>query len=216
MFHKRRMSPAVWLLFLIALCGLGFFIVECTLFQTIMAFAEAKAVQMAVTAVNDAVRKEISKQNLTYEDLIEVHKDNEGRVVLIQANTVRITEVAADVAVTTEEALARLQDEDFGIPLGQITGSQLLANYGPDIKVGIVPVGSVKVGMLDKFEAAGINQTRHRFFLHLDAKVRIVVPMQRKETRVATDIPIVENVIVGTVPNVYINVPGITELLQPK
>lgn len=210
------MRPAIWLLFVLALCGLGFLFAEYTLFNTIMAFAEAKAVQMAVTAVNDAVRKEISKQNLTYEDLIEVHKDNEGRVVLIQANTVKITEVAADVAITTEGALARLKDEDFGIPLGQITGSQLLANYGPDIKVGIVPVGSVKVGMLDKFESAGINQTRHRFFLHLDAKVRIVIPLQRKETRVAADIPIVENIIIGTVPNTFVNVPGITELLQPK
>lgn len=216
MFHRRRMRPVIWLLFLIALCGLGFFFVEYTLSNTIMAFAEAKAVQMAITSVNDAVRKEISKQNLTYKDLVQVHKDNEGRVVLVQADTVKITQLAADVAVTTEEALARLRDEDFGIPLGQITGSQLLANYGPDIKVGIVPVGSVKVGMLDKFESAGINQTRHRFFLHLDAKVRIVIPMQRKETRVATDIPIVENVIVGTVPDTYVNVPGIIELFHPK
>ncbi|MEW6448469.1 MAG: sporulation protein YunB [Bacillota bacterium] len=216
MFHRRRTHPAVWLLFFIGLCGLGFLFVEYALSHTIMVFAEAKAVQMAVTSVNDAVRKEISKQNLSYEDLIEVHKDNEGRVVLIQANTVKITKVAADVAVTTEKALACLQNEDFGIPLGQITGSQLLANYGPDIRVSIIPVGSVKVGMHDKFEAAGINQTRHRFFLHLDAKVRIVIPMQRKETRVATDIPIVENIIVGTVPNVLVNVPGITELIQPK
>ncbi|HIE12470.1 MAG TPA: sporulation protein YunB [Desulfotomaculum sp.] len=210
------MRPVVWLLFLIALCALGFFFVEYTLFNTIMAFAEAKAVQMAITTVNEAVREEISRQRLTYEDLVQVHKDNEGRVVLIQADTVKITQLAADVAVTTEEALARLRDEDFGIPLGQITGSQLLANYGPDIKVGIVPVGSVKVCMLDKFESAGINQTRHRFFLHLDAKVRIVVPMQRKETRVATDIPIVENVIVGTVPDTYVNVPGIMELFRSK
>jgi len=161
------MRPVVWLLFLIALCALGFFFVEYTLFNTIMAFAEAKAVQMAITTVNEAVREEISRQRLTYEDLVQVHKDNEGRVVLIQADTVKITQLAADVAVTTEEALARLRDEDFGIPLGQITGSQLLANYGPDIKVGIVPVGSVKVCMLDKFESAGINQTRHRFFYTL-------------------------------------------------
>ncbi|MGQ9512790.1 sporulation protein YunB [Thermodesulfitimonas sp.] len=100
--------------------------------------------------------------------------------------------------------------------MGQVLGSQILANYGPRIKVRIVPVGAVKVEMLEKFEAAGINQTRHRFFLHLDTSVRIVIPLQKKDVRVNTEIPLVENVIVGTVPSTYVSVPGLTEWLSSK
>jgi len=216
LFCRRRLRPAIWAVAFFLFCGGVFFFIEHNLFPTILAIAEAKAVQMAVKTVNDAVRNEILHQTLRYEDLIIIHKDNEGRVVLMQANTVKITEIATDMAVTVEKTLAHLEKEEFGIPLGQVLGSQILANYGPRIKVRIVPVGSVKVEMLDRFESAGINQTRHRFFLHLDTRVKIVVPLQQKEARVASDVPLVENVIVGTVPNTFVNIPGISGLLPER
>lgn len=216
MFKRRRVRPLLWFLFFLGLCGGLFVFIEHHLFPTIIAIAEAKAMQMSVAAVNDAVRSELLSRRIRYEDLIAVHKDQAGRVVLIQANAVKITEMASDMAVTVEKTLSQLPKEEFGIPLGQVLGSQILANYGPCIKVRIVPIGAVKVGMLERFDAAGINQTRHRFFLHLDTSVRIVVPLQKKDVRVNTEIPLVENVIVGTVPSTYVNVPGLTEWLASK
>jgi sporulation protein YunB len=216
LFRERRIRPGTWILLIFLSCGGIFYFVEHNLFPTILAIAEAKAVQLAVKTVNDAVRNRILSRTLRYEDLIAIHKDSEGRVVLMQANTVKITEMATDVAVTVEKTLAELEKDEFGIPLGQVLGSQILANYGPRIKVRIIPVGSVKVEILDNFESAGINQTRHRFFLRLDTQVKIVVPLQEKEVRVATDVPLVENVIVGTVPDTFVNVPGSLGLLPQK
>lgn len=216
MFRGRRVRPSTWVLLICLFCGGIFYFIEHNLFPTILAIAEAKTVQLAVKTVNDAVRNRILSRTLRYEDLITIHKDSEGRVVLMQANTVKITEMATDVAVTVEKTLADLEKDEFGIPLGQVLGSQILANYGPQIKVRIIPVGSVKVEILDNFESAGINQTRHRFFLHLDTRVKIVVPLQEKEVRVATDVPLVENVIVGTVPDTFVNVPGTLGLLPQK
>lgn len=216
MFKRRRFHPANWvLLFLFFSVGVFLFI-ERNLFPTIMAIAEAKAVQISVAAVNDAVRTKIVSRKIRYEDLIEIHKDNAGRVVLVQANAVKITEMASDVAVTVEKTLASLPREEFTIPLGQVLGSQILANYGPRIKVRIVPIGSVKVGMLEKFEAAGINQTRHRFFLQLDTAVRVVIPLQKKEVRIKSEIPLVENLIVGSVPSTFVSIPGLAEWLVSK
>ncbi len=217
MFRQPLLRPVIWvLLTLFFFSGISFIIFERKFFPTILAFAEAKAIQTAVKTVNDAVRANLLGQRLSYEDLVTVHKDEKGRVVLMQADTVKVNQMAANVAVAVEKALADLEQQHFDVPLGQLLGSQFLANYGPRMKVEIVPVGAVRVEMRDRFESAGINQTRHRFFLHLDTTVRIVVPLHEKEAHVATDMPLVESIIVGAVPSTFVSIPGVLEFTAPK
>ncbi len=217
MFRQPLLHPVVWvLLALIVFCGVVFIVFERKFFPTILAFVEAKVVQTATKTVNDAVRKYILSQRLTYEDLVAVHKDEKGQVVLVQADTVRLNQMAAEVAVAVEKALADLEQQRFDVPLGQLLGSQFLATYGPKMRVELVPVGAVKVDMRERFESAGINQTRHRIFLHLDTTVRIAVPLHQKETNVATEIPLVENIIVGAVPSTFVSIPGVLDFLAPK
>ena len=84
-------------------------------------------------------------------------------------------------------------------------GSQLLANYGPRIKVSIYPLGTVRTSVFDKFEAAGINQTRHQIYLDIETQVQVVVPLVSSEVTVSTQVPITDTVIVGPVPSFYAN-----------
>lgn len=56
-----------------------------------------------------------------------------------------------------------------------------------------------------KFESAGINQTRHKIYLKVEAKVRAVVPFQNKEIDVYCEIPVAETIIVGKIPSTAID-----------
>ncbi|RDV83198.1 sporulation protein YunB [Ammonifex thiophilus] len=215
MFPGRRPRYWSWMALFLLLVGAGVVIfssLERNLFPTIAALAEAKATQTAVERVNRAIREKIAAENLKYQDFVTVHKDNSGRVALVQADAVRVSALAADLAVTVEEALAQLQEETFYIPLGQVLGSQLLASYGPRIEVRILPVGTVKVQVLDQLETAGINQTRHRLLLHLDAQVRVVVPLQQRDIQVAADVPLVEGIVVGNVPHTLLTGGGVISI----
>lgn len=187
---------------------LGVIIAERTLFSTILAIAKARAVQTTVITINSAVREHLVESGVGYQDLVQLHKDRDGRIVMMQANTLQITEMAAGFAMTSEEAIRGLERDSFSIPLGQVFGSQLLATYGPKIPVRVIPVGAVEVEMVDRFEAAGINQTRHRIYLDLDSSVRIVVPWQQTEVEIATRVPLVENVLVGEVPDTFVTLDG--------
>ncbi len=207
MFKRRRNPKAVVALVLI-LFTLGVIIAERTLFSTIVAIAKARAVQTAVITINSAVREHLAESGVGYQDLVHLHKDRDGRIVMMQADTLQITEMAAGFAMTTEQAMRELERDSFSIPLGQVFGSQLLAAYGPKIPVRIIPVGAVEVDMVDRFEAAGINQTRHRIYLDLDSSVRIVVPWQQTEVEIATRVPLVENVLVGEVPDTFVTLDG--------
>lgn len=207
-FKKRRGKPVFILLLLVPILAGSLLGVERALFPTILAIAEAKAVQMAVNTVQNAVGQYMKQNHVSYEDVVSVHKDREGRAVLLEVNTAQVSEVAADLALAAEKSLASLDDKEFGLPLGQVLGSQLLASYGPRIKVRLIPVGAVKVNLQDKFEEAGINQTRHRISLSLDARVRIVIPLQKTEVKVVTQVPLVDSIIVGNIPATYVSIPG--------
>lgn len=206
--RKRSGYPKLTvLLALIAfLAGYGFWIVENHLKPTLMAFAEAKAVQMATQTINNVINEKVS-QNIDPQTLVSIKMDSRGRVVFIQPNTLEFNRLAADTTIKVQDALKLLVEERIYIPMGQVLGSQLLASWGPKIVVTVIPIGTVQVKVIDKFEQAGINQTRHMVYLFATTHVRIVVPLVSSTVSVNTQVPIAEYVVVGEVPSTYVQFP---------
>ncbi|SDE60512.1 sporulation protein YunB [Sporomusa acidovorans] len=206
--RRRRVLP----LFPIVLVVLLFFMVfifwriETHLKPTLMAIAETKATLIATEAINNVINTRVS---LTVDPkmLVNVTLDEHGRVVLIQPNTMEFNRLAADTTMKVQEALEEVTEEKINIPIGQVLGSQMLASMGPKITVTIIPMGTVQVKVIDKFEQAGINQTRHMVYLAATTQIRIVVPLVSQSVSVNTQVPIAEYVVVGEVPNTYVQIP---------
>jgi len=209
LFRRRRnIKPALALVVFFAFLAGFLYLIDRTLRSTFFSIAEVKAVQAATEAAQRAIQREVSDGNLQYQDFIYIHKDAQGHVVLMQANTVKINGVAADTALVIQKALEGLRWQSFSIPLGQALGIPMFANYGPRITYHVVPVGSVRVNIMDKFETAGINQTKHAIYLNFDTNVRIVIPSKTGEASVASQMPLAESIIVGSVPSTFVSVPG--------
>jgi sporulation protein YunB len=203
--YRRGVSCVYLLPVLVLVLMLSFIVVERNLKPTILAIAEAKARLIATEAINDAIHEKVVT-DVDYRDLIYVHKDNRGRVVLMQPNTIKINKLASDTTLEVQRTLEELPASGFKVPLGQVLGSQLLANYGPPIKVNILPIGTVTVEVEDEFTEAGINQTRHRLYLKIVANVKIVIPLVSSYVKVSTSVPVAETIIVGEVPSTYLKV----------
>jgi len=185
---------------------LFFLRVDTHLKPTLMVIAEARASFIATKSINDVINNQVS---LTIDPkvLVNVTVDEHGRVVLIQPNTMEFNRLAADTTIKVQNALRSITAEKIQIPIGQVLGSQMLASLGPKITVTIIPVGTVQVKVIDKFEQAGINQTRHMIYLVATTQVRIVVPLVSQSVNVNTQVPIAEYVVVGEVPNTYVQFP---------
>ena len=209
MFKRRRSFPTFlgWLLLFFILIS-SFAGMERLLRSTILKIAEARVTQVATEAINRSVQQKVWDNNLQYQDFIQVHKDDQGQIVFMQANTVGVTRMAADIILAVNDTLQQLKGQTLAIPLGQMTGLQLLSALGPRIKVTIIPVGSVDVNVEDKFEPAGINQTRHKIWLSFNTRVRVVIPSMSAEARIATRVPLAESIIVGEVPSTFVNISG--------
>jgi len=205
---QRRGIPALFLIMIIAgtiITG-TFWLTETHLKPTIITIAEARATFIATQAINKVINEKVSA-TIDPQTLVFVKFDSKGKVVLIQPNTMEFNKLAADTTMQVQDALKAIKEEKIYIPLGQVIGSQLLASYGPKIAVTLLPIGTVNVKVVDRFEQAGINQTRHRVYLVATTQVRIVVPMVSKSVEVETQVPVAESVIVGEVPNTYVQMP---------
>lgn len=182
-----------------------FIIIDHNTAPVIITMAEARVRSMAVQAMNDSVRSVMSNP-LKYTDLIRIVQNEEGRVILIQADTMKMNDIAMTTAMTTQGSLVKIGDTGIGIPLGTVLGGQLLAGRGPNIYARIIPVGSVTTDFESEFQNQGINQTRHKIYLNVHTTVRIVIPTQSKQIDVDTKVLVTECIIVGEVPDSYVNV----------
>lgn len=162
--------------------------------------AEHEARNRGIHSVNQVVFKGVGL-DLKQSDLVTYTKDNDGRIAAYQVNTQVVNRVAHDAARAVQQEYLRLSDDTFHVPLGQLTGSQVLSTHGPRIPVQFIPMGSVTTEIRQEFKTEGINQTRHRIWLHTAATVRVIMPLISKEVLITSDLPITETVIVGPVPN---------------
>ena len=184
----------------------SFIYIDNSLRPTIKVLAETKALELANRSINKTVG-EIIKDEINYSDLIYTKLDSQGKISMIQSNTILMNQIASDVALEIQNELKQVKSTTAYIPIGTALKSPILAKYGPQIKVSIEPIGTVSVDFKTSFESAGINQTRHRIYLEAKTKVKVVIPLTTSTKEVKAQVPICETIIVGDVPQSYVNVP---------
>ena len=205
---KKRKIPSLTVMctifFIISIATL--WMMEIHLKPTLLAIAETKATLIATQSINNVINESVNL-SIDPKKLVDITLDSRGRVVLIQSNTMEFNKIAADTTIKVQNILKDLGEEKIKIPMGQVLGSQLLASIGPNITITIIPIGTVQVKVIDKFEQAGINQTRHMIYLIATTQIRVVVPLVSKSVSVNTQVPIAEYVVVGEVPSTYVQFP---------
>ena len=186
---------------------------EQNLSRTMLDLAYAQAYALAVETINQAVW-EATQGGVDYGELVTAIRDEQGRVTMLHANTTRMNELAAETALIAQRRLGAHDNDYIDIPLGSAIGVKFLAGSGPRIRARIVPVGAVGTEFVTDFESAGINQTRHRILLRLDTTVRLVVPTGSQRVDVVSNVPIAESIIVGAVPDSFVDVTDEQDMLN--
>jgi sporulation protein YunB len=128
---------------------------------------------------------------------------------MISANVLKINQITSDIALEIQNSLRSSGNNKINIALGSITGINILAGIGPKIPVRISTAGNVETNLKSEFISKGINQTLHRVYLEVDSNVSILTPTSSIEESISNQVLILENVIVGEIPNNYYNFEGI-------
>ena len=67
----------------------------------------------------------------------------------------------------------------------------------------------METDLKSEFTAQGINQTLHRVYLEVKCRVNILTPFHDIEREITNQVLLVENVIVGRIPETYYNLEGL-------
>lgn len=201
---RKRLTITFLTVLLVGCCLLSWGFANMT--PILISMAEARARQLAVEAMNEAIA-EVMGSSTTYSDLMKVSTDQNGRISMLEANAITMNDIASRAALAAQNKLDQVVGQGVSIPLGSALGVSLFSGSGPEIRVSVVPVGSVTTRFVTSFESAGINQTRHEISLEASVLMRIVIPAGSNSVSVSTYVPIAESIIVGDVPESYVHVP---------
>ncbi|MCL2031652.1 MAG: sporulation protein YunB [Oscillospiraceae bacterium] len=168
--------------------------------------ASARVGQLVTRAIHDAILRRLHEDGYTYESLIRFEKGENGQITALKTDMLAVNRLQGDIVRDVLEAIRNAGTPELGIPLGNVTGVELLSGRGPRIPVRIVPVGTAGAELTNVFSEAGINQTRHQIVMTIRADVGVLMPGRSEVTEVTVQISVAETVIVGTVPDSYASI----------
>ena len=196
---RRRIVIAFVAFFLIALIVY----IQLNVTNVLKSIAEATMRSITTVAVNDAIYYTLSDQ-VRYEDLVNVARDDEGNIQAISSNSFQINRIARDTAYMSQQNLKKMSEDGIQVPLGAFTGVEAWAGFGPKITLKIIPISNVECRFVSEFEGAGINQTKHSIYLEIVADISIIMPSGTSNFASLTEVLICESVLVGKVSDTYL------------
>lgn len=202
---KKRLRKKIFaVLFCITVLAVVLFVYfQRNVTRVLISISEATMRASTTVAVNDAVFYTLSDE-IRYEDLVTITRDETGQIVAVSANALKINKIARDTASISQSNLKNLSLNGIPVPLGALTGIEAFAGLGPNIHFRIIPVSSVSCEFSSRFESVGINQTKHSIYLNVIADISIVMPSRTENFAVVTDVLVGESVIIGKIPDTYL------------
>ena len=185
MYRSRgRHSIGLFILLLLLISGGGLFWLEMKISPLVEAVAKEKAQTAVIKIIQESIARQVAS-DLHYEDVMEIYRDDAGKIVLMAPNYGMID-----------------------VPLGTVLGSRLFAATGPDIPIKVFPIGQIDVNLSDEFIQAGINQIKHRVSVEVTVAVKVLIPFYGEEMVVSSGAPVCESIIIGDIPSTYFNMSG--------
>ena len=199
---KLRLSFSFWLF----AAALSLFLAGAAMFLKNIScqIAVSDASDIVTQQINNAVAEIMSEGNYVGDYFVTFEKTAAGEVTAISSNMAKINALSAEildrVVGATENHTLTVK-----IPAGNLTGVSLLMGRGPDVPVQIIVLTSSRVEFNNSIVTAGINQTKHQINLEVIVDIDILIPWESQNTQVITEVMIADTVIVGKVPETYLN-----------
>lgn len=176
----------------------------------LIAYCDYEARTLAMRTINQTILEEFAS-NISYDDLIKIKTDGDGKIVMLQADTIKLNKLSSQIAIDVQENIQKESSKGINtyVPFGVVFKNDFLAYMGPKVKFKMEPAGTAFTSYRSQFEAAGINQTRHVIFIDVTVDIYVIIPLCRNSITVNSSVPIAESIIVGDVPSSYMNINGI-------
>jgi len=176
--------------------------------DVIRELAETQVKNTTSDLTNDAIAKQIADGIIQYDRIVFFEKDLDGRITALKTNMSEVNRLKTDILNIINDEILALDTSDIGIPLGSLFLPELLSGKGPVIPVHILSIRNSDASFSSNFVQAGINQTLHQLIMLVSVDVAILVLGQTGSFTITSEVVVAETVIVGDVPNTFLQTGG--------
>ena len=200
-YKKRKKCFLIFLLFL-------FF----AIFLTIYHFSNKLLIDIGISRYNGvlstasyyAIEKSIEPLD-DFSTFFNVEKNASGNVTMILTDFYKLNALSVSIANEVSNYFNNYFLEGVEVPIGAFTGIKMFAGFGKTVKMPLVTANSIKCDIVSSFTSAGINQTKHSLYINIIPEVYVVTRFYTKDLKDQISVLIYENIIVGEIPEVYLN-----------
>lgn len=197
------------ILFLVLVLCLALFSLFRQKFSTVVReLAQTQVMNATSDLTNDAISKQIENGNITYDRIVYFEKDLDGRITALKTNISEVNRLKTDILFIINDEILEIDASDIAIPLGSIFLTELFSGKGPGIPVRILSIRNADASFTSSFVEAGINQTLHQVKMVVSIDVTVLVLGSTASFTTESEVVVAETVIVGGVPETYLNTGG--------
>ena len=166
--------------------------------------AAAQAQNTMTAVVENAVTAGLAERHVSYGDFVTIQRDEGGAITALTTDMAKMNLLRSELTAAILEALEGVDVSAIQVPLGSLFDLEPLWAKGPALKTRAIAVGTVRAEFDSQLTAAGVNQTLHRIWLEVDVPIKLLLPGGAGEVTVNTRLCVAETVIVGKVPDTYL------------
>ena len=166
---KKRVLKIIFVLLLFIIVGLIFFEIRAK--PVIIEVAVAQSENIASSIIESAINSVLYENGITYSSLVDIEKDDSGRVTTVKADTIKMNMLKSEIGAEISNDILETDSREISIPLGTILGISALSGKGPKIKTTVTLASNVTSTIKNTFTSAGINQTLHEIFVNVNATI---------------------------------------------
>ena len=205
--RKKRLLLTI-LIVLLCLALILFFLIRARISPIITDLAMTVVEDRASDVIIESVEHELESGLIDCNQLVILEKDTSGNVTALRTNMLQINRLKVAVLNDLRERVLRLGQDDLSIAIGNLIIPELFSGRGPGIPVRVLSVTASDAQFASRLSEAGINQTLHQIIMNVTVTVTVLLPTGTIPVNSTTEVVISETVLIGTVPESYVNFTG--------
>lgn len=172
--------------------------------------ARNQAVNAASNAITGSVSEMLRTGNTDFSRVIVLEKDVQGNITALRTDMGQVERMKIEVLGALDGLIDQINTQQMGIPLGNLLLPDLLAGTGPVLPVKAVSLTVLNADFFSDFSEAGINQTLQTLKVKFTISLTILTTVGYESVDVDSDVMVAQTVIVGRVPETYVNLGHLT------
>ena len=206
---RRKMKRLFRIAFLLCIALIAAFLFLRSRYRLVIQdLAQTQVRNSTSDLTNDAIARQISEGKIQYDRIVYFEKDLNGRITALKTNIGEVNHLKTDILNIINDEILALDTSDIGIPIGSLILPEFFSGKGPAIPVHILSIRNSDAVFSSHFSQAGINQTLHQLVMEVQVDVAVLVLGQTSTFSVSSQVVVAETVIVGDVPDTYLQTGG--------